>query len=195
MQAGARHPGDLLVPRQLGPVSVAADCHIGRRAADLSAGPGAVRRGLWQSADRANGDRRAGDDSRVPAVRAAPAFRATGLRAERPEVTRAVDKIRIALANRGAGTAPVFATVEGGYFREQGRLEPELNLHQGHSRPLAALIAGEAVFTNSVGQEVIMAKRRHQGDAVIIASATRPRAQPGPAPPGPTPRGPLRRQR
>src|SRR5260370_1417213 len=195
MQAGARHPGDLLVPRQLGPVSVAADCHIGRRAAGLSAGPGAVRRGLWQSADRANGDRRAGDDSRVPAVRAAPAFRATGLRAERPEVTRAVDKIRIALANRGAGTAPVFATVEGGYFREQGRLEPELILYQGHSRSLAALIAGEADFTNAVGQEVIMANRRHQGDAVIIASATSRSAQQVSARPGLTTREQLRGKR
>ena len=32
---------------------------------------------------------------------------------------------------RGAGIAPVFATVEGGYFREQG-LEPELVSYQGH---------------------------------------------------------------
>ena len=77
-----------------------------------------------------------------------------------------MDKIRIALANKGAGTEPVFATVEGGYFREQG-LEPELIPYWGHSRSLAALIAGEADFTNAVGPEVIMANRRHRGDAVL----------------------------
>jgi ABC-type nitrate/sulfonate/bicarbonate transport system substrate-binding protein len=70
-----------------------------------------------------------------------------------------VEKIRIALGNNGAGTAPVFAAVEGGYFHEQG-LEPELIAHQGHSRSLAALIAGEADFTNAVGPEVIMANQR-----------------------------------
>ena len=110
-------------------------------------------------------------------------------------MTRAVDKIRIALANRGAGTAPVFATVEGGYFREQGRLEPELIPYQGHSRSLAALIAGEADFTNAVGPEVIMANRRHQGDAVIIASATSRSAQQVSARPGLTTREQLRGKR
>jgi ABC-type nitrate/sulfonate/bicarbonate transport system substrate-binding protein len=94
-----------------------------------------------------------------------------------------VEKIRIALGNKGAGTAPVFATVEGGYFREQG-LEPELIPYQGHSRSLAALIAGEADFTNAVGPEVIMANQRHRGDAVIIASATSRSAQQVSARPG-----------
>ena len=61
-----------------------------------------------------------------------------------------MEKISIAIANRGAGIAPVFAAVEGGYFREQG-LEPELDPLPGHSRSLAALIAGEADFTNAVG--------------------------------------------
>jgi len=105
-----------------------------------------------------------------------------------------VEKIRIALANKGAGTAPVFATVEGGYFREQG-LEPELIPHQGHSRSLAALIAGEADFTNAVGPEVIMANQRHQGDAVIVASATSRSAQQVSARPGLETREQLRGKR
>lgn len=105
-----------------------------------------------------------------------------------------MDKIRIALANKGAGTAPVFATVEGGYFREQG-LEPELIPYWGHSRSLAALIAGEADFTNAVGPEVIMANRRHQGDAVIIASATSRSAQQVSARSGLTAREQLRGKR
>jgi NitT/TauT family transport system substrate-binding protein len=109
-------------------------------------------------------------------------------------VTRAVEKISIALANKGAGTTPVFATVEGGYFREQG-LEPELIPYRGHSRSLAALIAGEADFTNAVGPEVIMANRRHQGDAVIIASATSRSAQQVSARPGLTTREQLRGKR
>ena len=105
-----------------------------------------------------------------------------------------MDKIRIALANKGAATASVFATVEGGYFREQG-LEPELVPYQGHSRSLAALIAGEADFTNAVGPEVIMANRRHRGDAVIIASATRRSAQQVSGRPGLTAREQLRGKR
>ena len=105
-----------------------------------------------------------------------------------------MDKIRIALANKGAAAAPVFATVEGGYFREQG-LEPELVPYQGHSRSLAALIAGEADFTNAVGPEVIMANRRHQGDAVIIASATSRSAQQVSGRPGLTAREQLRGKR
>lgn len=109
-------------------------------------------------------------------------------------MTRAVEKISIALVNKGAGTAPVFATVEGGYFREQG-LEPELIPYQGHSRSLAALIAGEADFTNAVGPEVIMANQRHQGDAVIIASATSRSAQQVSARPGLTTREQLRGKR
>jgi NitT/TauT family transport system substrate-binding protein len=87
-----------------------------------------------------------------------------------------VDRIRIALGNRGAGTAPVFATLEGGYFREQG-LEPELVPHDGHGRSLATLIAGGAEFTNAVAPEVIMANLRHDGDVVIIASAISRSAQ------------------
>ena len=105
-----------------------------------------------------------------------------------------MEKIRIALGNRGAGTAPVFATVEGGYFREQG-LEPELIPHQGHSRSLQALIAGAADFTNAVGAEVIMANRRHDGDAVVIASAVSRSAQQISARPGLTTRESLRGKR
>ena len=105
-----------------------------------------------------------------------------------------MEKIRIALGNRGAGTAPVFASLEGGYFREQG-LEPELIPHQGHSLSLRSLIAGEADFTNSVGPEVIMANQRHGGDAVIFASATSRSAQQVSARPGLVTREQLRRKR
>lgn len=105
-----------------------------------------------------------------------------------------MEKIRIGLGNRGAGTAPVFATVEGGYFREQG-LEPELIPHQGHRLSLQALIAGEADFTNAVGPEVIMANQRHGGDAVIIASATSRSAQQVSARPGLVTREQLRGKR
>lgn len=81
-----------------------------------------------------------------------------------------MEKIRIACANRGAGTAPVFATVEGGYFKENG-LDPELVYYEGHGRALPALIAGEAEFTNTVSPELIAANIRAGGDAVIVASA------------------------
>lgn len=103
-----------------------------------------------------------------------------------------MEKVRIALGNRGAGTAPVFATVEGGYFHEQG-LDPELIPHQGHSRSLRALIAGEADFTNAVG--VIMANRRHGGDVVIVASAISRSAQQVSARPGLAKRADLRGRR
>jgi len=105
-----------------------------------------------------------------------------------------VEKIKIALGNRGAGTAPVFATVEGGYFREQG-LDPELVPHQGHGRSLRALIMGEADFTNAVGAEVIMANRRHGGDAVVVASAISRSAQQVSARPGLATRADLRGKR
>ena len=60
------------------------------------------------------------------------------------------------MPHRGAGMAPVFAALEGGYFREQG-LEPNFLPYHGHSNSLKALIAGEADFTNAVGAELILA--------------------------------------
>jgi NitT/TauT family transport system substrate-binding protein len=81
-----------------------------------------------------------------------------------------VDKIKIAMAHRGAGVAPVFAALEGGYYRDNG-LEPELVFYHGHSNSLKALIAGEADFTNAVGAELLLANHRHGGDAVVLASA------------------------
>jgi NitT/TauT family transport system substrate-binding protein len=87
-----------------------------------------------------------------------------------------VDKIRIAMPHRGAGVAPIFAALEGGYFREQG-LDPEFVPYHGHSNSLRALIAGEADFTNAVGAELLLANARHQGDAVILASAIARSAQ------------------
>jgi ABC-type nitrate/sulfonate/bicarbonate transport system substrate-binding protein len=105
-----------------------------------------------------------------------------------------VDKIRIAMPHRGAGVAPVFAALEGGYYREQG-LEPELVSRHGHSNSLKALIAGEADFTNAVGAELLLANSRHQGDAVILASAISRSAQQVAARPGIETRDDLRGKR
>ena len=80
------------------------------------------------------------------------------------------------MPHRGAGVAPIFAALEGGYYREQG-LEPELVPFHGHSNSLKGLIAGEADFTNAVGAELLLANTRNQGDAVILASAISRSAQ------------------
>ena len=105
-----------------------------------------------------------------------------------------MEKIKIAVAHWGAGVAPVFAAVEGGYFREQG-LDPELIPIPGHSRSLDALINGDVDFTNSVGAELLMANLRQGGDAVIIASAISRSAQQISARPGLTTREQLRGKR
>ena len=105
-----------------------------------------------------------------------------------------MEKIRIACANRGAGTAPVFSSLEGGYFRENG-LEPELIFYPGHSRSLPALIAGEADFTNAVSPELISIDVLEKGDAVIIASAISRSAQQVAARPGLSTREDLRGKR
>ena len=84
------------------------------------------------------------------------------------------------MPHRGAGGAPIFAALEGGYYREQG-LAPELVPYHGHSNSLKALIAGEADFTNAVGAELLLANFRHQGDAVILASAIARSARERPA--------------
>ena len=105
-----------------------------------------------------------------------------------------MEKIRIACANRGAGTAPVFSSLEGGYFRENG-LEPELIFYPGHSRSLPALIAREADFTNAVSPELISIDVLEKGDAVIIASAISRSAQQVAARPGLSTREDLRGKR
>lgn len=87
-----------------------------------------------------------------------------------------LDKIKIAMAHRGAGVAPVFAALEGGYFRDNC-LEPELVYYHGHPNSLKALIAGEAQFTNAVGAELLLANHRHNSDAVVLASAISRSAQ------------------
>ncbi len=98
------------------------------------------------------------------------------------------------MPHRGAGVAPIFAALEGGYYREQG-LEPEFLPYHGHSNSLKALIAGEADFTNAVGAEVLLANTRHQGDAVILASAISRSAQQVAARPGIATREDLRGKR
>ena len=105
-----------------------------------------------------------------------------------------MDKIRIACANRSAGTAPVFAAVEGGYLKESG-LDPELIFYQGHSQSLPALIAGEADFINTVSPELITINMRDGGDAVIVASAISRSAQQVCARPGLSSRNDLRGKR
>ena len=79
-----------------------------------------------------------------------------------------MDKIRIACGNRGVGTSPLFAAVEGGYMGENG-LDPELKFYEGHPRALPALVAGEAEFTNTVSPDVITIDMRDRGDVVIVA--------------------------
>jgi ABC-type nitrate/sulfonate/bicarbonate transport system substrate-binding protein len=105
-----------------------------------------------------------------------------------------VEKIKIAMAHRGAGLAPVFAAIDGGFFRAQG-LEPELVPYAGHPASLAALLAGEVDFTNSVGPELILANQRQDGDAIIIASAISRSAQQISARPGLSSRDELRGKR
>lgn len=105
-----------------------------------------------------------------------------------------MEKIKIAVAHWGAGIAPVFAAVEGGYFCEQG-LEAELVPIPGHSRSLDALIKGEVDFTNTVGAELLMANFRQGGDALIIASAISRSAQQVSARPGLETREQLRGKR
>ena len=98
------------------------------------------------------------------------------------------------MPHRGAGVAPIFAALEGGYYREQG-LEPEFLPYHGHSNSLKALIAGEADFTNAVGAELLLANTRHHGDAVILASAISRSAQQVAARPGIETREDLRGKR
>ncbi len=105
-----------------------------------------------------------------------------------------MDKIKIAMAHRGAGVAPVFAALEGSYFRENG-LEPELVFYHGHPNSLRAVIEGEAQFTNAVGAELLLANHRHGGDAVVIASAISRSAQQVAARPGIRTREELRGKR
>jgi NitT/TauT family transport system substrate-binding protein len=81
-----------------------------------------------------------------------------------------MDKIRIACGNRGVGTSPLFAAVEGGYMNDNG-LDPELKFYEGHPRALPALVTAEAEFTNTVSPDVITIDMRDGTDVVIVASA------------------------
>src|SRR5438046_9310966 len=81
-----------------------------------------------------------------------------------------MEKIRIACGNRGVGTSPLFAAVEGGYMKDHG-LDPELKFYEGHPKALPALVAGEAEFTNTVSPDVITADVRHGTDRLIVAAA------------------------
>ncbi|MEZ0305077.1 MAG: ABC transporter substrate-binding protein [Hyphomicrobiaceae bacterium] len=105
-----------------------------------------------------------------------------------------MEKIRIGVAHTGAGIAPLFAAVDGGYLREHG-LEPELVSCPGHPRALQALLSGEVDFINSVGAELILADLQHRGDAVVIASAISRSAQQVSARPGLATREDLRGKR
>ena len=48
-----------------------------------------------------------------------------------------MEKIRIACGNRGVGTSPLFAAVEGGSMKDNG-LDPELKFYEGHPKALPA---------------------------------------------------------
>jgi NitT/TauT family transport system substrate-binding protein len=103
-------------------------------------------------------------------------------------------RIKVGVAHYGAGLAPVFAAVEGGYFREAG-LDVELVHVHGHPKTIEAMLAGEVDFINSVGPELILANERHGGDAVVIASAISRSAQQVSARPGLKSREDLRGKR
>ncbi len=105
-----------------------------------------------------------------------------------------MEKIRIACGNRGVGTSPLFAAVEGGYMKDHG-LDPELKFYGGHPRALPALVAGEAEFTNTVSPDVITIDLRDGADVVIVASAVSRSATYVTARPGLTTRGELRGKR
>ena len=94
-----------------------------------------------------------------------------------------MERIRIAVAHWGAGIAPVFAGVEGGYFAEHD-LDAKLVFIGGHPNALDALVAGDVHFTNTVGPELILANCRRGADAVVIASAISRSAQQISARPG-----------
>lgn len=105
-----------------------------------------------------------------------------------------VEKIRIGIAHRGAGIAPVFAAVESGAFEAAG-LQVELVSCPGHPRALEAMLAGEVDFINTVGPELLLANLRHGGDAIVIASAISRSAQQVSARPGLKTREDLRSKR
>jgi NitT/TauT family transport system substrate-binding protein len=105
-----------------------------------------------------------------------------------------MDKIKVGLPHRGAGLAPLFAAMSGGYFHDEG-ITIELVPFNGHARSLESLIAGAIDFTNAVGPELIMANERTGGDAVVIASAIGRSAQQISARPGLTAREQLRHKR
>lgn len=105
-----------------------------------------------------------------------------------------MQSIRIGIAHYGAGLSPVFAALEGGYFRE-AELDVQLVDYHGHARTLEALLAGDVDFINSVGPELILANQRHSGDAAVIASAISRSAQQVSARPGLTTRESLRGRR
>jgi NitT/TauT family transport system substrate-binding protein len=105
-----------------------------------------------------------------------------------------MDKIRIACGNRGVGTSPLFAAVEGGYMKDNG-LDPELKFYEGHPRALPALMAGEAEFTNTVWPDAITINLLGDADVVIVASAVSRSATYVTARPGLTRREELRGKR
>lgn len=104
------------------------------------------------------------------------------------------EKIRIGIAHRGAGLAPVFSAVDGGFFSNAG-LDVDLVSLPGHPAALEALIRGDVDFINSVGPELLLANHRLNGDAVVIASAISRSAVQISARPGFTSRHALRGRR
>lgn len=81
-----------------------------------------------------------------------------------------LERLRIGVAHTGAGMAPVFAALDGGYLAAQG-FAPELVPTGGHPNALRALLDREVDVVNSVGPELLLANHRLGGDAVCIASA------------------------
>jgi NitT/TauT family transport system substrate-binding protein len=78
--------------------------------------------------------------------------------------------LRIGVAHRGTGLAPVFAAIATSSLAQAG-YEVRLIDVPGHPAALAALEAGEVDVINSTGIEVLLHNARHAGTAVVVASA------------------------
>jgi len=78
--------------------------------------------------------------------------------------------IRIGIAHRGAGVAPIFAALRDGGFEREGIATDLIDLAD-HADALKALEAGTVDIINSVGPEVLLHNARNHGSAVIVASA------------------------
>ena len=149
---------------------------------------------------RADGDRRARNHPGVPAVRDSAAIDQSRVRLQRTEIGSRADWRGVSIASTrgrtergqdqdcdGASRRGRRAGIRGAgrrLFSRAGSRSRARAIITAIRNSLKALIAGEADFTNAVGAELLLANLRHQGDAVILASAISRSAQQVAARPG-----------